>query len=385
MGFTRWGKFFLLFSAGSPLGDRKLGVDVPATFEPLDVGTLCHGPLRQPGIVCSETVRQEGVGLSVATLATMYVVSPRLSFTVLNQAPFRSFKDHPGSMFKLTGDRGAALFTKFQTHVRDAAADSAFEFEEYTVRHYESWVEFARGKRVWKDAQPFLVSGFDATRDFLTIEYFSEGRSETSTLTVRPYSDQPGGLWDTRCPPHSPYKQEGPHVSPLSDERVEQLQLASLKSTDEGIPKEFDQCVFLRYYTMRWREAKSPEVVRTEAGPYELSSADSASGRFPEPTDEESADGANDSSSFHTAVEESDCKQAESADDDPPFPSPTGGGFDDQQTESVDDDPSFLFLTQDGFDDQQTESVDDDPPFSSPTEEDPDSDEFFVYTNTPQV
>ena len=52
----------------------------------------------------------------------------------------------------------------------DAMDDVAFE--EYTARHYKSWVEFARKKRLGKNIEPVLVSGFDVTRDFLMLAYF---------------------------------------------------------------------------------------------------------------------------------------------------------------------------------------------------------------------
>ena len=49
VGYIRRGRFHLLFSAGCPLGSRRLGVEVPDTFEPLDVGRLIYGQPRLPG------------------------------------------------------------------------------------------------------------------------------------------------------------------------------------------------------------------------------------------------------------------------------------------------------------------------------------------------
>jgi len=60
VGFLRRGKFHLLFSAGSPLGDRQLGDDVPTTFKQLDVGTLAPRDPRPPGCLHTSTIREVG-------------------------------------------------------------------------------------------------------------------------------------------------------------------------------------------------------------------------------------------------------------------------------------------------------------------------------------
>jgi len=76
-------------------------------------------------------------------------------------------------LFELTGDRGAALVTRHQTISEDASLETAFEV--YTKRHYKSWVEFARHKQYGNDVRPFLVSGFDMTRDFAMVAYSNRG------------------------------------------------------------------------------------------------------------------------------------------------------------------------------------------------------------------
>lgn len=63
VGYTRDGSFHLLFSAGEPLGSRELGVDVPHTFEPLDVKYVkkyVKKNNRPPGYLRTETVRKIG-------------------------------------------------------------------------------------------------------------------------------------------------------------------------------------------------------------------------------------------------------------------------------------------------------------------------------------
>lgn len=63
MGYIRRGHFHLLFSAGCPLGERQLGVDVPLTFEPLNVGTIVYSQPRQPGHLSVNNVREIGADL----------------------------------------------------------------------------------------------------------------------------------------------------------------------------------------------------------------------------------------------------------------------------------------------------------------------------------
>ena len=55
VGFIRSGRFHLLFSAGLPLGERTLGIDVPRTFVPLDVGELDETTPRDPGYRVAQT------------------------------------------------------------------------------------------------------------------------------------------------------------------------------------------------------------------------------------------------------------------------------------------------------------------------------------------
>ena len=57
VGYIRTGGFHLLFSAGLPLGQRKLGVDVPLTFKQLDVGPIVNRQPRLPGYLSTNNVR----------------------------------------------------------------------------------------------------------------------------------------------------------------------------------------------------------------------------------------------------------------------------------------------------------------------------------------
>lgn len=72
VGYIREGRFHLLFSAGIPLGTRELGVDVPRTFECLDVGRVIHGEIRPPGYLRTSTVREIGVDVGASAVVPWY-------------------------------------------------------------------------------------------------------------------------------------------------------------------------------------------------------------------------------------------------------------------------------------------------------------------------
>ena len=159
-------------------------------------------------------------------------------------------------------------------------------FEEYTARHYKSWVEFAQKKGLGKKVQPFLVTGFDVTRDFLMFAYYHRETSLRSDLSTNlpALASVSVSLWGTWRASRTPHQQEGPQgYKPLTPERAKEL--ASLKSTDGGVPKEFDQCVFLRYYTMRrHRMGLFPKVIKAGAIPDDLGSGDNTDGACPKLT-----------------------------------------------------------------------------------------------------
>ena len=196
-----------MFSAGSPLGERQRGEDVPATFEPLIVGNLARGQPRLPGCLRTDTVREVGAGLGAALSTTMYVLSLRLPFAYLNVSP-RPLEPGASFSFELTGNRGAALVTKYPTYREDSLLESAFE--SYTKHHYASWVALARHKQYGEDVQPVLISGFDMTRDFAMVSYSNERTSVESDLTIAvpmlaSASATVWGTWRTRCSPHTNY------------------------------------------------------------------------------------------------------------------------------------------------------------------------------------
>ena len=70
VGYTRRGRFHLLFSATCPLESCQLGVDVPHTFEPLDIGHVIFSQPRLPGYLCTDTVKEFGVGGGASVYTT---------------------------------------------------------------------------------------------------------------------------------------------------------------------------------------------------------------------------------------------------------------------------------------------------------------------------
>ena len=161
-------------------------------------------------------------------------------------------------------------------------------FQKYTKRYYESWVIFARDKDYGEDVHPVLVSGFDMTKDFEMVAYSEDGTSLKADLTLDAsvVASASASLWDTRRIRCSPHTNQGPRLRiPLSDEQT--IELSSSQSVGErNIPSDFNQCVFIRYYTMRSRGPfwLFPKVIRAGAGPHDLGSGDNEGDTFPELT-----------------------------------------------------------------------------------------------------
>lgn len=270
VGFIRRGQFHLLFSAGIPLGERRRGRDVPATFESLDIGNPGSRPSRPPGCLRTDTVIQAGDDLTASAPPT-YVLFFRPSSTIFERFLHRTPESSSFS-FELTEDRGAALVTKYDTQRKDAFVES--EFETYTKDNYKTWVTFAREKRLGNNVHPVLVSGVDVTRDFTMVAYseISTSSGVRATGTVQTFASPSAslpGTWYAKRIPHTNHGPEQPTC-------------------------ESNQCVFIRYYTMRSRMwfGLLPKVIRAGAGPDDLGSGDNSRETFPELTAQPDAEGA---------------------------------------------------------------------------------------------
>ena len=165
--------------------------------------------------------------------------------------------------FELTSKQGAALVTKHPTYREHIERDR--RFVNYIKRHYESWVEFAREQDHPEDVRPILVTGVDLTREFATVAYsdnktrmeceFSAALPAIASTSVSVWGSwHTPGLVHTNCGPH-PTRRSGN----LGDSSV----------PESEIPDEYNQCVFICYYTIRKR-LLFPTVLKAGAGPHQL-------------------------------------------------------------------------------------------------------------------
>ena len=174
--------------------------------------------------------------------------------------------------FELTEKQGAALVTKYPTYREDIELESAFE--EYTKRHYDSWVSFARNTQHGSDVKPVLVTGVDMTRDFAMIAYANNSASLLSefTTSVPLVGSASASVWGTWRTDGLVHTNCGPQVcSPPSPSNTSGTIQAAAAQNDAN---EYNQCVFIRYYTMRKRALMFPKLMKAAAGPHDLGPGD---------------------------------------------------------------------------------------------------------------
>ena len=261
MGYVRRGCFNLLFSAGCSLDGRRLGVDVPHTFKQLDIGPIFNTQPRLPGSLFTNAVRETTTrGLRGPAPYVRFVVSiPSGTSHVCS----RMWEPSSSVSFQLTGDQGAALLTKYPTYREDIQRERTFE--EYTKEHYDSWVAFARETGHGRDIKPVLVTGVNMTKDFAMMSYSNNGGALASEFAI----SSPGvafawGTWRTTGVVHTNC---GPQLCrpPSPAQTVDSTTPGN--SHTETTLDEFNQCVFVRYYTMRKRLG-IPRVIKAAAGPH---------------------------------------------------------------------------------------------------------------------
>ena len=102
------------------------------------------------------------------------------------------------------------------------------------------------------------------------------------TIGVPMAASTSAALWGTWRTRHSPHTNYGPQESfpPPPEQTIDfsSLQLAEMSR----IPSGFNQCIFIRYYTMRVKLRPSPKAIRAGAGPYDLSPGDDMDDTFSE-------------------------------------------------------------------------------------------------------
>ena len=264
VGYILRGCFHLLFSAGSPLGERELGVDVPYTFKQLHVGPIFNTQPRSPGYLSTDTIRE----IPARTRAPMYPYVHSIASVSSRASDMRSRMLEPGSgiSFELARGQGAALLTKRPTYREDVKLGRTFE--EYTKTHYDSWVAFARERGHPSDIKPVLVTGVDMTREFAMISYSNDGDVAAEFTTSAPEVASPWGTWrasgvvHTNCGPQ-------PRCRPSPTQTVD--------ASSSGDSREYHQCVFVRYYTVRKRLG-IPRIIKAAAGPHDLGPGSSDGG-----------------------------------------------------------------------------------------------------------
>jgi len=215
--------------------------------------------------------------------------------------------------FKLTGGQGAVLLTQHSTFGEDVEQEGTFE--EYTKKHYDSWVAFARKRGHNKDVKPVLVTGFDMTKGFAMMSY-SDDRDDLPKAEFKisaPEVAPPWGVWrkpgmvHTSCGP-------GPRRSPPA------TRTASLASSGSShmaaISDGYNQCVFVRYYTVRKRLG-IPRVIKAAAGPHNLGPGSYDDGRGPLGAQSNSSSGSDAASSPFDDDGDDDGTSATSVDPEP--------------------------------------------------------------------
>ena len=170
------------------------------------------------------------------------------------------------------------MTTRHSTYNEDSLSDSTFK--KYTKCHYESWVEFAREKGYGENLRPVLVSGFDMTKDFAMAAYSNNSASVQAgaNLTIPMFGSASASAWGEWRTDRTPYVKHGP-------QRVRPPDLPLLlRSEAESNSTEYNQCIFLRYYTMRSILGLIPRVLRAGAGPHDLGSGENRGVTFLELT-----------------------------------------------------------------------------------------------------
>lgn len=131
---------------------------------------------------------------------------------------------------------------------------------------------FARSARHGNNIKPVLVTGVDMTRDFAMIAYSNNSAHLSSEFTtsvplLASASASAWGTWHTQGLVHTNC---GPQLcSPPPSPDPLDLHPSDPNQVD-ATPNEYNQCVFIRYYTMRRRALVFPKIIKAAAGPHDF-------------------------------------------------------------------------------------------------------------------
>ena len=161
--------------------------------------------------------------------------------------------------------------TKYQTLREDI--QRVGNFKNYMKKHYDSWVEFASTTGHGDDINPVLVTGVDRTGDFAMMSYSNDDDDDDDELGSEFIISAPGdssastwGTWyttgfvHTNCGPQLRFSTSSTQTTDSTD---------SSGNNAEPVSDGYNQCVFVRYYTMR-KKLGIPKVIKASAGPYNL-------------------------------------------------------------------------------------------------------------------
>ena len=122
--------------------------------------------------------------------------------------------------------------------------------------------------------------------------YSNDGTQISSkfTVSVPPIASASASAWGewenegtvhTRCwPQFRPPPPDTPELEPFDD-------------IPREIPEQYNQCVFIRYYTMRRRAFMFPKVIRAAAGPHDPGPGNNPDDILPEPMVQSNSDASN--------------------------------------------------------------------------------------------
>ena len=169
--------------------------------------------------------------------------------------------------FELTSNQGAALITNHPTRREDVERER--EFEIYIKKHYDSWVEFAREQMHGEDIKPVLVTGVDLTKQFAAIAYSDSQTHMLCEFSVKAPTVGSASLsaWGTWRTPSFVHKNCGPTEGSIQGNPNQESEGSTISGST--IPEGRNQCVFIRYYTIR-KILFVPRVLKAGAGPHQL-------------------------------------------------------------------------------------------------------------------
>lgn len=232
----------------------------------MEVGPIIKGENIPPEKIVAKAVRKIGVDVGVSAAGAGCVRAYFCLTSYHRLIEYSSPGLEPGAKmsFALNQGQGATLITKHDIHREDI--ERVGHFEIYIKRYYDSWVDFAR-ENGHGDVRPILVTGIHLTRDFAMIAY-SESETHMQcefSVEVPAVASGHASLWGSWSTPEFVHKKCGP--DPL---RIQGNSSSDQSPTlDSTIPAENDQCVFIRYYTIR-KIVFVPMLIKAGVGPHQL-------------------------------------------------------------------------------------------------------------------